>query len=100
MEKKYFALKLIPPRPTFAMDMTGEERAIMQQHITYWGQLMQEGIARVYGPVFDPAGPYGFGIIEVDDEEQVRSITSNDPATAVNHYEFYPMRAIFPDKKA
>ncbi len=32
MAKKYYALKLIPPRPTFAQDMTPEERNIMQQH--------------------------------------------------------------------
>ena len=25
MSKKYFALKLIPPRPTFAQDMSDEE---------------------------------------------------------------------------
>ena len=99
MEKKYFALKLIPPRPTFAMDMTDEEKSIMQQHVSYWGQLMDQGIVVVYGPVFDPAGPYGLGIVEVDNEEQVISITSNDPATAVNRYEFYPMRAIVPAKK-
>ncbi len=100
MEKKYFALKLIPPRPTFAMDMTDKETAIMQQHVSYWAQLMSEGIVIVYGPVFDPAGPYGFGIIEVDDKEQVIAITNNDPAAAINRYEFYPMRAIVPAKKA
>jgi hypothetical protein len=34
--KKYFVLKLTPPRPTFAEDMTEEERTIMMQHAAYW----------------------------------------------------------------
>jgi uncharacterized protein len=98
MEKKYFALKLIPPRPTFAQDMNEEERAIMQQHIVYWSHLMDSGIALIYGPVSDPGGAYGLGIIEVDDETQVEAITKNDPAATINHYEAWPMRAILPKK--
>jgi len=40
MDKKHFALKLIPCRPTFAQDMTDEERAIMQQHVVYWREVL------------------------------------------------------------
>lgn len=32
MNKKYYALKLIPPRPTFSQEMNEQERATMQQH--------------------------------------------------------------------
>ena|ERR1019366_3236011 len=94
MDKKHFALKLIPNRPTFAQDMTTEERAIMQQPVVYWRNLMDKGMVIVFGPVMDPQGTYGLGIIEVDDEKQVHDFIANDPASKINMYEFYPMRAI------
>lgn len=98
MDKKYFALKLIASRPTFAQDMTDAERVIMQQHVVYWMQLMEKGKVIVFGPVFDPAGAYGFGVVEAESEEEVRSFIANDPATQLNRYEFYPMRAVLPKK--
>ena len=93
MDKKYFALKLIPPRPTFAQDMTAGERAIIQQHVAYWVELMKKGVVLVFGPVLDPKGTYGLGIVMADDEKQVNSITINDPAASINRYEVYPMMA-------
>ena len=62
--KKHFALKLIAPRLTFAKDMSAEERAIMQQHVAYWKGLMDAGNVLVFGPVIDPKGVYGLGIVE------------------------------------
>ncbi|MFI5138911.1 MAG: YciI family protein [Sphingobacteriales bacterium] len=94
MDKKYFALKLIPCRPTFAQDMTDEERSIMQQHVVYWRGLMDKGMVIVFGPVMDPKGTYGLGIIAVDDEAEVRTFIANDPASKINTYEFHPMRAV------
>jgi uncharacterized protein YciI len=96
--KKHFALKLIPPRPSFGQDMTTEERAIMQQHIVYWRDLMDKGFVLVYGPVLDPKGVYGLGIIEAESEEQVNSFMANDPALQINTYEVYPMMAVVPAK--
>jgi uncharacterized protein len=94
MDKKHFALKLVPCRPTFAQDMTDEERSIMQQHVVYWRGLMNKGMVIVFGPIMDPKGPYGFAVIEVDDEARVHDIIAGDPASKINTYEFYPMRAI------
>ena len=95
-EKKHFFLKLIPPRANFSDSMTKEEREIMQEHITYWQDLLAKGICIVYGPVFDPVGPYGIGIIGVDDEAIVNDIQINDPSVkrGLNRFEIYPMRAI------
>jgi uncharacterized protein YciI len=95
LEKKHFFLKLNPPRPSFASDMTDEEKKIMQNHVEYWGNLLNKGIAIAFGPVFDPTGGYGVGIISVDSEEQLYSLINNDPANGLNHYEFYPMRAVY-----
>jgi uncharacterized protein YciI len=94
MDKKYFALKLIPSRPDFAQTMTETEREIMNQHVAYWKKHMDEGIAIVFGPVLDPNGVYGFGIISVHDEGQVTRFIKNDPAAAINSYEYYPMLAV------
>lgn len=94
MNKKHYALKLVPNRPTFAQDMTPEERAVMLQHTAYWRDLMDKGIVLVFGPVLDPAAVYGLGIIEVDNEDQVRDFIANDPATKINSYEFYQMLAV------
>lgn len=93
--KKHFALKLIPPRPGFAMDMSDQEREIMQQHVEYWNGLLSKGIAVVFGPVFDPNGAYGLGVVEVDDEDQLKEIMEKDPAVLVNRYEYTPMKAVF-----
>ena len=94
--KKYFVLKLIPPRPTFAEDMTEKERDIMKQHAAYWKDKAGKGIVIVYGPVLDPIGAYGLGIIEVDDEDQARVFAEDDPTvkSGLNRIEIYPMRAI------
>jgi len=94
MDKKHFALKLIPCRPTFSQDMTPEERAIMMEHITYWKALMDKDKVIVFGPVMDPKGAYGLGVIEAENEEEVKAFIANDPATKINTYEFYPMRAV------
>ena len=94
MEKKYFLLKLIPNRLDFAQTMSEEERNIMSQHVTYWTDYINKGIAIVFGPVLDPAGVYGLGIITVNSEEQLASFIENDPAGKINKYEFYPISAI------
>ena len=96
--KKHFVLKLVPCRPTFSQDMTPDERAIMQQHVMYWRGLMDEGFVLAFGPVLDPKAVYGLGIIEVDGEDQVKEFIKNDPATAINVYEMYPMMAVVPKR--
>jgi uncharacterized protein len=94
-DKKHFFLKLNPPRLSFATDMNDEEKKIMQNHVEYWRNLLMKGIAIAYGPVFDPKGGYGVGIIAVDNDEQLDNLMRNDPANGLNSYEFYPMRAVY-----
>lgn len=96
--KKYFVLKLVPPRPTFSQDMSAEERNVMMAHVAYWTNLMGKGFVLAFGPVLDPAGVYGLGIVEVDDEAQVNEFITNDPAAAINRYEVAPMLAVVPAK--
>ena len=96
--KKYFALKLIPNRPSFSQDMTDAERVIMLQHIEYWRGLMNDGFVLVFGPVLDHAGPYGLGIVAVDSEDQVKEFIAKDPASQINSYAYFPMMAVVPEK--
>jgi uncharacterized protein len=91
--KKYFALKLIPPRPGFTTNMNEEERSIMNKHVAYWARLMEKGIVVAIGPVLDPKDTYGLAIIEVDSEEQVIEYIKNDPVLQITYYESYPMLA-------
>lgn len=98
MEKLYYAIKLVPSRPTFAHDMTDDEKVIMQEHIIYWQQYLEQGIVVAIGPVLDPNGAYGFGILAVDSEEQVKALISTDPAIKINAYEYYRMMALVPSK--
>jgi uncharacterized protein YciI len=97
MEKKYFALHLLPCRPDFAFTMTEEEKNIMGQHVTYWKEKMDQGKVIVFGPVFDPKGPYGLGVLEVENEEEVKNFIQHDPASKINKYEYFPMRAVVPN---
>jgi uncharacterized protein YciI len=91
---QYFFLKLIPPRPTFQQDMTESERALMRQHVAYWTQLAQRGVAVAFGPVADSRGGYGIGIVELDDNANVDDLEKNDPTVKSGlgfKYEIYPM---------
>lgn len=98
MEKKYFMLYLNPPRTTFFQDMTDDERGIMQKHIVYWTDLMSKGVIKVFGPVMDPKGVYGAGVVAVNNEEELKELMANDPANGLNQYEWYPMKAVVPSE--
>jgi hypothetical protein len=93
MDKKYFFLKLNPPRATFGTDMTLEERFIMEQHIAYWLPYLNDGTILVLGPVFDPKGIFGIAVAAVDSEETLHHLIAADPANGLNSYEVYPMSA-------
>lgn len=58
----YFFVRTQNPRPTFHLDITPEEREVMNRHTTYWTEKAQAGIAVVFGPVMDPKGVYGMGV--------------------------------------
>src|SRR5215813_5050295 len=94
MPKTYFALKLIPPRSSFMQDMTTDERSIMQQHVAYWTDLMNKDKVVAFGPVLDPKGGYGLGIVCVDDEEELHRLMKDDPANGLNRYEWNKMLAV------
>jgi uncharacterized protein YciI len=80
-----FVFRLLPPRPTFAFDMTAEERATMTDHVAYWSALAAEGKVLAFGPVGDPAGPYGIAIILAEDQAAAERLRDDDPAMRSGH---------------
>jgi uncharacterized protein YciI len=74
-----FVFRLIAPRPTFAQDMTDEEREVMGRHAAYWRPYIESGQMVVFGPVLDDTGSWGLGVIEAEDEDEVRAFAAGDP---------------------
>jgi len=75
----YFLLRLNPPRPTFQQDMSEAERQVMIEHVAYWTGQVENGPMLIFGPVVDPNGGWGVGILEVEDEQAARRLTLDDP---------------------
>jgi uncharacterized protein YciI len=80
-----FVYRLIAPRPTFALDMSEQELATLVEHGRYWQQLMDNGKALAFGPVNDPAGSYGLGLLLVDDLAEAEALRDADPAILAPH---------------
>ncbi|MBS1863043.1 MAG: hypothetical protein JSS68_15180 [Actinobacteria bacterium] len=74
-----FVLRLIAPRPTFAFDMSEEEREIMSRHAAHWQPYIESGQMVFFGPVLDDTGSWGLAIVEVDEEEELRTFAAEDP---------------------
>ncbi len=74
--------------------MNDVERRAMMGHVAYWRKLLEDGVAVAFGPVGDPEGPWGAGIVELDTPEEIKSIEANDPAIVAAiglRYEVLPM---------
>jgi uncharacterized protein YciI len=91
-QKLRFFLKLVPPRATFASDMTPDEAKLMQQHADYWKAEFAKGTVLIIGPVLDPKGAWGMAVLETEDE--ARALAMNDPSVeaGLNKVELSPMR--------
>ena len=74
-----FVFRLQAPRPSFALDMTEEEREVMTRHAAYWRPLIDSGQMVIFGPVLDGSGSWGLGVVESDDEEGLRAFAAGDP---------------------
>jgi uncharacterized protein YciI len=77
-----FVFRLKAPRPTFALDMTDEEREIMGRHAAHWQPFIDSGQMVVFGPVLDGTGSWGLGVMEAEDEEELRAFAAGDPVVA------------------
>jgi uncharacterized protein YciI len=74
-----FVFRLQAPRPTFALDMTDDEREVMVRHAAHWQPLIDSGQMVVFGPVLDGTGSWGLGVVESEDEAALRAFAATDP---------------------
>jgi uncharacterized protein YciI len=77
-----FVFRLKAPRPTFALDMTEEEREIMSRHAEHWQPYIDSGQMVVFGPVLDSTGSWGLGVVESENEEELRAFAAADPVVS------------------
>jgi uncharacterized protein len=75
-----FVFRLKAPRPSFAQDMTDDEKEIMGRHAAYWQPFIESGQMVVFGPIVDDRGSWGLGVIEAEDEDELRAFAAGDPA--------------------
>jgi uncharacterized protein YciI len=59
--------------------MTDKEREIMRRHAAHWQPYIESGQMVVFGPVVDATGSWGLGVVEADDEDELRAFAANDP---------------------
>jgi uncharacterized protein YciI len=86
-----FLFRLIPPRADFAQTMTESEQAAMTGHQEYWQQLLRDGRVVVYGPVADPEGVWGMGVLRAADRAEALALGERDPSVTagVNTFEVF-----------
>lgn len=93
-EANVFLCRLLGPRPTFPADMTPDEAAVMGEHAAYWTKHLEAGTALAFGPVLDPKGVWGLGLVRMADEAAVRAFEADDPAIKSKRgfrYEILPL---------
>lgn len=74
-----FVFRLFSPRPTFALDMTTEEREIMAAHAAHWQPYIDSGQMVFFGPVLDSTGSWGLGVVEAESEDEIVTWSAADP---------------------
>jgi uncharacterized protein YciI len=86
-----FFFRLNPPRADFAQTMTPEEQRAMTEHMDYWRDLLAAGRVVVYGPVADPEGVWGLGVLRAEDRAEVLAIAQRDPSVlaGVNTFDVF-----------
>ena len=76
------------------MDITPEEKVLMQEHARYTRERFDAAKILIYGPVMAPGGAFGMAVFEAEDIAEVRQVLENDPSVrgGLNTFEIHPMR--------
>jgi uncharacterized protein YciI len=51
----------------------------MRAHAAHWQPLLDSGQMVIFGPVLDDTGSWGLGVVEADDEDELRAFAARDP---------------------
>ena len=52
----------------------------MGRHAGYWQPFIESGQMVIFGPVLDATGSWGLGVVETEDEDELRAFAADDPA--------------------
>lgn len=52
----------------------------MDRHAAYWQPFIDSGQMVIFGPVLDSTGSWGLGVVEAEDEDELRAFAAGDPA--------------------
>ena len=52
----------------------------MGRHAAHWQPFVDSGRMVVFGPVIDDTGSWGLGVVEAEDEDELRAFAAGDPA--------------------
>lgn len=52
----------------------------MGRHAAHWQRYVESGQMVVFGPVLDAEGSWGLGVVEAEDEDELRAWAAEDPA--------------------
>lgn len=69
----------------------------MMRHAGYWQEQIKRGNTILVGPVADPNGSFGVGILRLEDPNDLAALVANDPAILANagfRSEVFPMPRI------
>ncbi|MCP1968523.1 YciI family protein [Bradyrhizobium elkanii] len=90
---KAYLCKFIPPRADFLSTMTADEAKWMKEHGAFLDNLTDQRVVVAHGPVVDPKGGYGVSLWQIADDQDIETITSQDPIVknGTGHYEHYTM---------
>ncbi len=69
-------------REQMPFEPTEEESRIVGDHYEYLVGLRNAGKLVVAGPSIAPGDAFGIGVLDVDDETEVRAIVAADPAVS------------------
>jgi uncharacterized protein YciI len=57
----------------------------MLEHVEYWSALTEQGHVLAFGPVGDPRGAYGIGIVLAENNAEAETLRDRDPAIKSPH---------------
>ena len=52
----------------------------MDRHAAHWQPYIDSGQMVIFGPILDDSGSWGLGVVEADNEEELRAFAARDPA--------------------
>ena len=51
----------------------------MGRHAAHWEPFIDSGQMVIFGPVLDATGSWGLGVVEADNEDELRTFAAGDP---------------------